>query len=151
MWFRLLSIWLLLLVFTSCSTSSADYKIEVASPTKDVQLKLFYQDNYIDNYTEEKSIQSTFKNSSYSFEIMNASIQRIRLDFDNLQRDSVIVQNITLSRDTKKIKLEGKDLKDFFMLLPTIEGELLNDNSLLLKITDKEDPYIVSKNLNLLW
>lgn len=151
MWFRLLSIWILLLVFTSCSTSSADYKIEVASPTKDVQLKLFYQDNYIDNYTEEKSIQSTFKNSSYSFEIMNASIQRIRLDFDNLQRDSVIVQNITLSRDTKKVKLEGKDLKDFFMLLPTIEGELLNDNSLLLKITDKEDPYIVSKNLNLLW
>ncbi|MBQ0148915.1 MAG: hypothetical protein KBS93_10850 [Flavobacteriaceae bacterium] len=114
-------------------------------------MKLYYQDDFIENYSEDKSVQSNYNNTSYVFDIDNTSVQRFRLDFDNLKQDSVILQSITLSRKHKEVILKGDDLKDFIMFPLSIEAELLNDKSLLLKINNKEDPYLVSKNLNLLW
>lgn len=151
MQYKLLFIFFYLILLNSCSPLIDDYKVVVVSPSEKLEMKLYYQDDFIENYSEDKSVQSNYNNTSYVFDIDNTSVQRFRLDFDNLKQDSVILQSITLSRKHKEVILKGDDLKDFIMFPLSIEAELLNDKSLLLKINNKEDPYLVSKNLNLLW
>lgn len=151
MQYKLLFIFFYLILLNSCSPLIDDYKVVVVSPSEKLEMKLYYQDDFIENYSEDKSVQSNYNNTSYVFDIDNTSVQRFRLDFDNLKQDSVILQSITLSRKNKEVILKGDDLKDFIMFPLSIEAELLNDKSLLLKINNKEDPYLVSKNLNLLW
>lgn len=125
-------------------------EINIESNYSDLDLQLFYQDDFISSYEEDKSVKSKNNQQYYLFSIENQPVKRFRIDIDNLKHDEILLNEISIHVNNKNIVLRGKKILSFFMFNESIETNLNTDNSVTLLIKDKTDPYFVSKNLDLI-
>lgn len=141
---------LLILLFSCKPVLNDNLRVTIITSDSDLDLRLYYQDNFFDNYNEGKSVSASKIDNKYVFRLTNIPLNRIRIDFDNLEKDKLIIREIEIKKDNLQLSLKGKPLVDFFKFNSGIQVEINDDDTVLLIIKDKKDPYFVSKNLSLL-
>jgi hypothetical protein len=147
-------LFLFLFLFINCKKVTNKHlfvTIEVQAKLSD-DIQLFFQNNYLDNYSEKMSFKSSIKGdlrlNKIVFKVPFDKTNRIRIDLGNNKlQECVYIRGIYIGLDS--LHLKKINIKDNFLFnncsITSTNGEvILNKNKALY------DPYIVSKNINLL-
>ncbi|WP_353164625.1 hypothetical protein [Empedobacter brevis] len=140
------------LIIISCSNKDKkeNFSLELVTDNTDLNMKLYYQDDFVSNYNEKKIAIAKNDKHKYFFSIDNESLHRIRIDFDNLKSNKVLIKKLSIKKGGNYRELMGKDILDNFKFNSQITP-IIKNKELILVIKDKKDPFFVSKNLNILF